>query len=1064
MALVTPARDGAAQGSPARQGKRGAEQEVLHYFWASFESAETEREFVAYNHVAWLSTMRWFALITVVIGTASAIIFSEFKTNLYMGVLSAINGLIVFGLTSSPAFVKAKGARYCREIVLFGGGPAALWLAIITLEGILTDPSNDDKWAAVSTGRSYVTLVSATVASFSGFSHAQSLLVILISCLCFFFGMTFSTAFSFSAMEVVGQMIILLCICALFAAFSFENNRSSRLRFLMIRRLKSENITVGLMQRNSPVMGIFKKLLGDTGGSEAQGAMRKRRAPWEVDPESISWSSFLGRGAYGEVHRATWRGTLVAVKRILTTGPLDPETLADFAGEAALLSELRHPNVVLFMGVSLDVDNLLLVTEFMERGSLFDLIHEQHVPITPSLCFSITAQAAKGMNYLHCQDPPVLHKDLKTGNLLVDNKWNVKIADFGVSAFGAPDKEDAAEEKMGTLMYMPPEVMQEKPYTREADVYSFGVIMSEVATQTVPFSNSMEEASPFSLIGLVVYQQVRPQKPSDYPHEYTHLMESCWATAIGDRSSFQHCVDVLSRLEQVWNNNPDGSSSGLIKSPNTAEGTLTPVGRVTLVHTDVENSNAIWEAQPVAMRKAVEILNAIITDAARECAGHIVRSEVGRFFIVFAASRPAAKWVARVQEDLVKAEWPPEIATSPLCREMDDDDGNPVFRGLRLRIGISRGEPDVARDPLTGFTNYHGVPVIESAKLLGLSRGGEAVCSAELADELSRADAGDDGWIVDKTKIKDQQLFHILPKALAVARSNHWQSANRSTTMASVDSQEVLSGEAKDKDKDKGGWVVNMDDVELGAVVGMGSYGEVLEGHLGGKRVAVKRLLRKSMSEAARLQLYEESCLMRTLDHPNVVRLLGASLMSDNICLVFEFMTRSLRELLNSGEPYDARQVLLDLLNGLKFIHSRNVIHRDLKPSNLMLDENNTVKISDFGLARVKTEAVTMTKCGTVSHCAPEVLRGLRYTFSADVFSVGIIAWELMTRRVAYGGTNPMSVVMHVLAGDSLPTPKSCPKYYKQFMEVCWRQDPESRPSIDDLLGQVQKFPKINIR
>jgi serine/threonine protein kinase len=116
------------------------------------------------------------------------------------------------------------------------------------------------------------------------------------------------------------------------------------------------------------------------------------------------------------------------------------------------------------------------------------------------------------------------------------------------------------------------------------------------------------------------------------------------------------------------------------------------------------------------------------------------------------------------------------------------------------------------------------------------------------------------------------------------------------------------------------------------------------------------------------------------------------------------------------------------------------------------VDENMNVKVADFGFARIKEENATMTRCGTPSWTAPEVLRGEKYDERADVFSFGIIMWQVATRKEPYAGRNFMGVSLDVLEGKRPQIPNDCPPEFKKVMKKCWHAQPERRPRADELV------------
>jgi len=249
---------------------------------------------------------------------------------------------------------------------------------------------------------------------------------------------------------------------------------------------------------------------------------RKRTESWEISIDEIQKGDLLG-----EVYKATWKGSEVAVK-CLPADNLSKAAIANFAEEATTMSHLRHPNVVLFMAACTKPPNMCIVMEFMALGSLYDLIHNDLIPDIPiQLKVKIIYQAAKGMHFLHSSG--IVHRDLKSLNLLLDSKWNVKVSDFGLTRLKSSIKAGRGEEQMqGSVPWMSPEVLEEKDQIDYclADVYSFGIIMWEVLTRDVPYAGMI----PAQIAVAVIKLDIRPAMSQSImaPLEYKNLMTSCW--------------------------------------------------------------------------------------------------------------------------------------------------------------------------------------------------------------------------------------------------------------------------------------------------------------------------------------------------------------------------------------------------------------------------------------------------------------------------------------------------------------------------------------------------------
>jgi serine/threonine protein kinase len=179
-----------------------------------------------------------------------------------------------------------------------------------------------------------------------------------------------------------------------------------------------------------------------------------------------------------------------------------------------------------------------------------------------------------------------------------------------------------------------------------------------------------------------------------------------------------------------------------------------------------------------------------------------------------------------------------------------------------------------------------------------------------------------------------------------------------------------------------------------------------------------------------------------------------------NLCIVTEFVKQgSMKDILQDPAIKLVWQQKIKILRsaalGINYLHSLHpvIVHRDLKPSNLLVDENWNVKVADFGFARIKEENATMTKCGTPCWTAPEVLRGEKYDEKADIYSFGIIMWEVLTRRQPYAGRNFMGVSLDVLEGRRPQLPNDCPHHFAKIMKKCWHANANTRPVMEDILA-----------
>ncbi|KAM0968172.1 hypothetical protein FF1_016628 [Malus domestica] len=267
-------------------------------------------------------------------------------------------------------------------------------------------------------------------------------------------------------------------------------------------------------------------------------------AEWEILWEDLQIGERIGIGSYGEVYRADWNGTEVAVKKFLDQD-FSGDALVQFKCEVEIMLRLRHPNVVLFMGAVTRPPHFSILTEFLPRGSLYRLLHRPNSQLDERRRMRMALDVAKGMNYLHTSNPTVVHRDLKSPNLLVDKNWNVKVCDFGLSR----TKHHtflSSKSTAGTPEWMAPEVLRNEPANEKCDVYSFGVILWELATCCVPWKG----LNPMQVVGAVGFQNRRLEIPEEIDPVVAEIIRDCWQTEPNLRPSFSQLMVRLRRLQR----------------------------------------------------------------------------------------------------------------------------------------------------------------------------------------------------------------------------------------------------------------------------------------------------------------------------------------------------------------------------------------------------------------------------------------------------------------------------------------------------------------------------------
>lgn len=279
----------------------------------------------------------------------------------------------------------------------------------------------------------------------------------------------------------------------------------------------------------------------------------------EIPWEDLVLGDRIGLGSYGEVYHADWKGVEVAVKKFLDQD-FSGAALAEFKREVRIMRGLRHPNVVLFMGAVTRPPNLSIITEYLPRGSLYRLIHRPHSQIDEKRRIKMALDVAKGMHCLHASRPTIVHRDLKSPNLLVDKNWNVKVGDFGLSRL-KHNTFLSSKSTAGTPEWMAPEVLRNENSNEKCDVYSFGVILWELATLRLPWSGM----NPMQVVGAVGFQNRRLDIPNNLDPLVARIIWECWQTDPNLRPSFAQLAVALKPLQRLAVPSHGGQENSLLQ-------------------------------------------------------------------------------------------------------------------------------------------------------------------------------------------------------------------------------------------------------------------------------------------------------------------------------------------------------------------------------------------------------------------------------------------------------------------------------------------------------------------
>lgn len=308
-----------------------------------------------------------------------------------------------------------------------------------------------------------------------------------------------------------------------------------------------------------------------------------------------------------------------------------------------------------------------------------------------------------------------------------------------------------------------------------------------------------------------------------------------------------------------------------------------------------------------------------------------------------------------------------------------------------------------------------------------------------------------DGWPTEDT----QELQQALVTAVARTEKKFWSRASPGSSPAEPTSK-IKTPEVeflKIPSDGSNDWEIDYNQLKFNHKVASGAFGDLFRGTYCGQDVAIKILKPERLNEDLQREFTQEVFIMRKVRHKNVVQFIGACTRPPNLCIVTEFMS--------GGSVYDylhkqkgmfklptVIRVAIDVSKGMDYLHQNNIIHRDLKAANLLMDEHEVVKVADFGVARVQAQSGIMTaETGTYRWMAPEVIEHKPYDQKADVFSFGIVLWELLTGKLPYDYLTPLQAAVGVVQKGLRPViPKNTHPRLTELLQRCWEQDPAERP------------------
>uniref|UniRef100_A0A8B9RJB7 Mitogen-activated protein kinase kinase kinase 12 n=1 Tax=Astyanax mexicanus TaxID=7994 RepID=A0A8B9RJB7_ASTMX len=244
-------------------------------------------------------------------------------------------------------------------------------------------------------------------------------------------------------------------------------------------------------------------------------------------------------------------------------------------------------------------------------------------------------------------------------------------------------------------------------------------------------------------------------------------------------------------------------------------------------------------------------------------------------------------------------------------------------------------------------------------------------------------------------------------------------------------------------------WEVPFEEISELQWVGSGAQGAVFLGKFHGEEVAVKKVRDIKETEIKHL---------RKLKHPNIITFKGVCTQAPCYCIIMEYCAQGqLYEVLRAGRKITPSLLVdwaMGIAGGMNYLHLHKIIHRDLKSPNMLITHDDLVKISDFGTSKeLREKSTKMSFAGTVAWMAPEVIRNEPVSEKVDIWSFGVVLWEMLTGEIPYKDVDSSAIIWGVGNNSlQLPLPESCPDGFKILLKQCWNCKPRNRPSFRQIL------------
>jgi serine/threonine protein kinase len=295
------------------------------------------------------------------------------------------------------------------------------------------------------------------------------------------------------------------------------------------------------------------------------------RKDWIIDANDLEFTKKLGSGAAGDVFKGLYKNQQVAIKVLKES--MEEKELSEFKKELAIISSVKSPHTVYFFGAALGPKKLCMVMELCARGSLCDVMKDKDIKLGWSLALDFAVETTLGLTALHTHQPMIVHRDLKSLNLLVTQDMHVKVCDFGLSRFDTQANDETLHQLRGTMAFCAPEVYHSSKFTPKSDVYSLVLVLWELVNRVIkgfyeaPYSEFKHLQYDFQIIIQVAKKNLRPTIPASCPEPVKALLKSGMDADPDKRSTLAEIVEQLQGFKKQYSGDPAAWDAACLPLP-----------------------------------------------------------------------------------------------------------------------------------------------------------------------------------------------------------------------------------------------------------------------------------------------------------------------------------------------------------------------------------------------------------------------------------------------------------------------------------------------------------------